>query len=196
MFETKSLYELTIQVSDGILSSTQDLTINVKEYVPCFEENTQILCPTGFTCIKDLKKGDTVNTYKHGIKKIIFAGIVTAEFNNDNGYVKNMYRMKKTDGMTNDLIVTGRHSILVDNWSSFNNVDKREQIPHSKIDDKFLLVAGLSSMFNKETEVKNYTVYHIALEGDQPRYGIYANGILMESLDNRNTNNIIEDVDM
>ena len=53
------------------------------------------------------------------------------------------------------------------------------------IDDKCLLTAAYCNQFIPETDVKEYTIYHLALQGEQRRYGIYANGVLMETWDNK-----------
>ena len=52
------------------------------------------------------------------------------------------------------------------------------------IDDKKLMLAGLSDLFEPFLEEKNYLVYNFILEnnGDKTkRYGVYANGILVET---------------
>jgi len=99
-----------------------------------------------------------------------------------------MYRLKKTDDMSDDLLVTGRHGILLDNWSTHITEESRTQTPHTTIDDKVILSAGYCNLFEAEKESQTHTIYHITLEGEQRRYGIYANGVLMETWDNKSTN--------
>ena len=154
---------------------------------PCFDKKTMILCPNGYKCISELKFGDEVVTYKHGNKKICRIGTRTQVFNHTNDENLCMYRMKKDDTMYDDLMVTGRHAILLDDWSSHIHQEGKLKVPKTMIDDKKPLISSLCNKFERETEVKQYTVYHIALEGNQNRYGVYANGVLMESWDKRQT---------
>jgi hypothetical protein len=55
------------------------------------------------------------------------------------------------------------------------------------ITGKHSLIAALCNNFEKEMEPKEHTIYHIAIDGDQNRYGLFANGVLMESWDKRQT---------
>ena len=98
-----------------------------------------------------------------------------------------MYIMKKQENMTKDLIVTGGHSILVDNYNNDEIRRKHKKTFGSKldpIDDKQLLLAGLSDSFTQIKGDDIYDIYHIVLEdedGKSKRYGIWANGVLTES---------------
>jgi len=165
-------------------------TVSVEQHLVCFDESTLILCPSGYVPVTNLKIGDSVVTYKHGNRKISRIRVTKIVLNEElpqnvnpykkQGYAKHMFRMKKTGDMTDDLLVTGRHGILLDDLSSCSYfVDK---VFDTKIDDKILLDVGLCSRFERETECKEYTIYQIELGDDLPRYGIYANGVLMESL--------------
>ncbi len=192
-----SLTTIQVNADHTIWGSAIGSTINiggvdvsVEQHLVCFDESTLILCPSGYVPVKNLKLGDSVVTYKHGNRKINLIRVTKIILNEEiskivnpykkQGYAKHMFRMKKSGDMTDDLLVTGRHGILVDDLSSCSYfVDK---IFDTRIDDKILLDVGLCSRFERETECKEYTIYQIELEGDLPRYGIYANGVLMESL--------------
>ena len=153
---------------------------------PCFNQDTLILCPTGNICVKDLKEGDKVVTTS-GIKSILRIDSKTRQFNNTNNVSNTMYRMKKTGDMTHDLLVTGNHAILLDNAESYYH-GRSELFPEDKkVDGKYPIIAGMYHKFEKETEPKEHTIYHIAIDGDQNRYGLFANGVLMESWDKRQT---------
>jgi hypothetical protein len=157
----------------------------------CFNKGTEILCLRNdietYIPIESIKKEtDLVNTYKHGYKKI--EGIYHSLFkNNPNDYKNSMYIMKKQENMTKDLIVTGGHSILVDNYNNDEIRRKHKKTFGSKldpIDDKQLLLAGLSDSFTQIKGDDIYDIYHIVLEdedGKSKRYGIWANGVLTES---------------
>ena len=156
---------------------------------PCFDESTKILClrddKEEQVLVSELKEGDLVVTYKHGALPILKIGKATLLFNSNPDYRQTMYRLKKTDEMIDDLLVTGRHGILLDDWSTHVTEESRSHEPHTKIDDKVLLSAGYCNLFTAEKEPKTHTIYHFALEGEQRRYGIYANGALMETWDNQ-----------
>ena len=52
------------------------------------------------------------------------------------------------------------------------------------IDDKLLLLAGVSKEFIKLENKKIYTYYHFTLENngnDEERFGVWANGVLTET---------------
>jgi hypothetical protein len=157
----------------------------------CFNENTQILCLDKQTkldkymLIQDLRKEDLVKTYKHGYKSIVNIGKKTM-INNPDKWDSCMYKMKKTDTMTSDLILTGGHSILLDGMPE--NIMKFQchlnRGPLAKIDDKYLLLAFLSESFEKVIDTEKYTYYHLYLESDgdkTKRYGICSNGIMTET---------------
>ena len=155
---------------------------------PCFNQDTLILCPTGNICVKDLKEGDKVVTTS-GIKSILRIDSKTRQFNNTGNTSTTMYRMKKTGDMTHDLLVTGNHAILLDDLESYKYYDTMKDCSDESkmITGKHSLIAALCNNFEKEMEPKEHTIYHIAIDGDQNRYGLFANGVLMESWDKRQT---------
>jgi surface protein len=155
---------------------------------PCFDQDTLILCPTGNICVKDLKEGDKVVTTS-GIKDILRIDSKTRHFNNTGNTSTTMYRMKKTGDMTHDLLVTGNHAILLDDLESYKYYDTMKDCSDESkmITGKHSLIAALCNNFEKEMEPKEHTIYHIAIDGDQNRYGLFANGVLMESWDKRQT---------
>jgi hypothetical protein len=91
-----------------------------------------------------------------------------------------------------DLILTGCHSILVKNCTSVINNIKIEEI--KKINGIIYLTDGMlrvpacvdekASVYKKEG---TFIIYHLALENDDyyMNYGIYANGLLVESCSKR-----------
>jgi len=159
----------------------------------CFNKGTNILCLVNkeekYIPIEKLQKGDFVKTYKHGYKKIekIGKGLMK---NNVNKFTECMYKLKKTNAnsLTEDLIVTGGHSMLVNNL-------KEEEIAlyeknnifmwnTRKIENKYLLLAGLCDKFVQLKDNKEYTYYNFYVEndGDDDKcYGVWANGVLAET---------------
>ena len=100
--------------------------------------------------------------------------------------------MKKTGGMIDDLLVTGRHSMLVDDWSNHYCENRRSEVSKGKIDDKYVLGAAYSNLFKEEKQKKIYNIYHLEIDGENQRYGIYANGVLAESLQKGSEDKLIK----
>jgi hypothetical protein len=152
----------------------------------CFNENTKILCLKNdieeYVLVQDLKKGDLVKTYSNlnslDYKKIVLIG--KRQFiNNPDIWSKCMYKM-------GDLIVTGGHSILVDELSE-EDKEKEELLNRQEmVDDKRLVWAGLSHLFTKLDDKNKYTYYHFVLEDEETEdntlYGVWANGVLVETI--------------
>ena len=149
----------------------------------CFNYDTKILTDKGYLPIQDLKKGVLVKTYKHGFKPIALIGS-RKMINNPNMQGFCMHKMVKTDenGLLEDLIVTGYHSILVDDLGELCEENKKysDQV---KVEDKFLLSTAVSKDFVKLEDTNEYTYYHFALENEDPeeRFGVWANGVLTET---------------
>jgi len=163
------------------------------EAAPCFNYNTKILCLNAFgkekyILVQDLKKGDLVKTYLHGYRKIDLIG--KGNFTNDVNIWHNcMYKMEKTNenGLLEDLIVTGGHSILENGISDIEKENLKSlgiTDFHQKIDDKYLSLACASPKFKKLENKDSYTFYHFALESEDgdKHFGVWANGILSESI--------------
>jgi hypothetical protein len=159
---------------------------------PCFNEGTKILylnkkMKDDYIPIEKLRKGDFIKTYKHGYRKIDLIGR-NILINNPAIYKNCMYKMVKTEtnGLMEDLIVTGGHSILVDSMTEEEN-ELNEQLFWGEvpmIDKKYLLLAAVSTHFEQIKNKKPYVYYHLVLDNeddDEARYGIWANGILTET---------------
>ena len=159
----------------------------------CFNFDTKILCLNNsmeeeYIPIQNLKSGDLVKTYLHGYRRIDLIGKISFA-NNPNKWNHSMYKMVKTEenSLFEDLIVTGGHSILLDEFTEsekkkLNKLGIKEY--EDKIDDKYLLLASASDQFVKLTGSDIYTCYHFVLEtngNDDKQFGIWANGILTET---------------
>jgi len=160
----------------------------------CFMIGTKILCLNKdleevYIPIEDLTEDYIVKTYLHGYKKIKSLGksVIT---NNPNDMNFCMFKLNSANNLFDDLIVTGGHAILVNELSELDIKEHLLKWPElKKIDDKYLLLAGLSDKFEKICDNNNYEVFHIVCEDDgdeNKQYGIYANGILAESISNYN----------
>ena len=102
-----------------------------------------------------------------------------------------MYRLSKENypELIEDLYITGFHAILVNNLTD-EQIEKTKEIMNIlyKTDDKYRLIASLDDRAEEITDNKEYTIYHFSLEHDDifMNYGVYANGLLVESNSLRN----------
>jgi hypothetical protein len=187
-------FYLTYNITD--LSSTwQNIAGNYADVYTypepvCFNEGTKILCLNDsgedeYFPIENLRKGDLVKTYKHGYKKIDLIGKNTMK-NSIGIFTSCMYKMEKTEknGLIEDLIVTGGHSILVDDLGEYKEENDKLLGSTQIIDDKYLLLACISKDFVKINNNNVYTYYHFTLENDgddDARFAVWANGVLTET---------------
>jgi len=172
-------YNIELKATNEVGTGPASLPVSVTP-VLCFNEGTLILSLNDnlieeYVPIEKLEKGDWVKTYKHGYRKIdiIKHGSL---INNHTSVCKCMYKMKKTDtnGLIEDLIVTGGHSVLVDdlgehlkmNNTMWNN-EKHTNVMHGnkKIAalkkriatvkenrDKNMIRPVVAEIFNKRTD--------------------------------------------
>ena len=161
--------------------------------VPCYNENTKILClgensQDIYIPVQDVCKGTWVKTLLDGYKQVEYTG--KRSFVNDPTNWKNcMYVLPRRNEMIDDLIITGGHSILVDAlFQNEEEIKKKEEYWGEEqyvIDDRFLVLAAVSKDFIQITNKEIYTVYHFVLDqngdDDTKRYGVWANGIMSES---------------
>uniref|UniRef100_A0A6C0KQD8 Hedgehog/Intein (Hint) domain-containing protein n=1 Tax=viral metagenome TaxID=1070528 RepID=A0A6C0KQD8_9ZZZZ len=154
----------------------------------CFKENTKILTNEGYKPIQILKKGDLVKTLKDGFKSINMIGqreitnILCEERIKDKLYI---YSNNEYSEIFEPLVITGSHSILREEFRSEVEKVKAVEILGGLYGTDGLLripvcVDELSKSYEKEGIFK---IYHIALENENQylNYGIYANGLLVES---------------
>lgn len=153
----------------------------------CFNAGTKIcILKDGseqYELVENLRVGDSVKTYLHGYKKIIIMGKGTLT-NRAGIWTNCMWKLSKDEfpEATEDLYVTGGHCFLVDDLK--DEYDIHKAITHDMVDGKHMAIAGKSKRTVPVEGANTYTYYHFALEngGNQKvRYGVYANGILMET---------------
>ena len=181
--------------SNGIWNNLSNTTINNFTITPisdpsCFNEGTKIHSlnknlEEEYIPIENLRKGDFVKSYQHGYKKIDLIG-KNHMINNPNRFNECMYKMEKTEenGLIEDLIVTGGHSILVDDLGKHKEQNDLLFGGTQMICDKYLLLSAVSKQFIKLENTNLYTYYHFILKNDgdnDKRYGVWANGILTET---------------
>jgi len=156
--------------------------------ISCFKEDTKILTNEGYKFIQDLRKGDLVKTLKNDYKPIEMIGKREIYHNASKERIKDQlykYSQNEYPEIFEDLIITGCHAILVDKFKSDQQKEKVIEI-YGEIyvtDSKYRLPV-CADLHSSIYEIPGtYTVYHLALENDNcyMNYGIYANGLLVES---------------
>ena len=194
-----NLFSVTLPISSSNIDTDGNVTgINNDIQIPsilsstisCFNEGTDILCYSNmkeeYCKIQDIRPGKLVKTYKHGYRKVIKIGKRSSTNNPDN-WMECMYKLPKEKNMTDDLIISGLHGIMVDSLNR-EDIEKYKELKAfdnlTKIDNMFVLVAAASNRFTKITDNNTYTYYHLILDNESDmnaRYGVYANGVLTET---------------
>jgi hypothetical protein len=177
----------------GLSSSPSTVNITVSSAgPPCFKEDTKILTDKSYREIRDLRKGDLVKTLKHGYVPINMIGYSRVYNSGKQERIKGrLYKYPENTfpGQTEELVLTGCHSRLVDNFR--DDVQKQKTIlVNGKIyvtDGKYRLPACLDDFAIPYDQEGTYTVYHLALDNDDyyMNYGIFANGVLVETTSKR-----------
>jgi len=187
-FQTQGLFSVRVQKTSG---TGYDVTASNSLTITCYCKGTEILCDNDeYIKIENLKIGDKIQTYKNGLKKILF--IHKDYFTNDTSY-NQIHKLSNIQNQTKELYLTNGHSILVDKLSN-DEINKSYKYWNEikKIEDKYLLLNCVNDNIEKIYNNKIYEIYHLVLESNEEykQYGIYANGILSESMSINCYNNI------
>ena len=162
---------------------------------PCFLEGSTILCQVDgvdtYVPVEQMKAGMLVKTLRDGYKKVDMIGKGTlsnpasAERTQNRLYCCSKDRYPE---LTSDLYITGCHSILVD---SFTEAQRKKTIELMKFtyvtDRKYRLMACVDERAEPWQSEGMYTIWHFALEHENyyVNYGVYANGLLVETCSKR-----------
>jgi hypothetical protein len=164
--------------------------------VPCFKEGSKILCNVDgkdvYVPVQNLRKGDLVKTVNDGYKAVEMIGSSNILHMGLGGRIKDQLYVCSSaqyPEVIEDLVITGAHSVLVDNFQD----DKQKQAVQELLGDiyvtdrKYRLPACLDDRASVYKEKGFYKIYHIALEHDNyyMNYGVYANGLLVETCSKR-----------
>jgi surface protein len=160
--------------------------------IVCFKEGSKILTDKGYICIEMLKKGDLVKTVKHDFIPINMLG--KREFYNPalKDRIKDqLYKCSQEQypEVFEPLIITGCHSILIEEYKDQEEREKTiEVVGNTYItDDKYRLPTCVDERASIYEIEGNTMIYHLALDCDDyyMNYGIYANGLLVETCSKR-----------
>jgi len=180
-------------------SETYELIDNVYVTVNtiCFKEGSKILCFKNnvekYVPIENVRKGDLVKTRLNGYVPVHMIGKSQMYHKKtDERRKEQLYTCSKEkfEEVFEDLVITGCHSILIDEFTNDKQREKAIEINSGRLcvtDKKYRLPACVddrASVYDKEGL---YTIYHLALENDDyyMNYGIYANGLLVETSSKR-----------
>jgi hypothetical protein len=137
--------------------------------------------------VETMTPGTLVKTYLNGYKPVAVIGF-SKVYNPGNGTKSIKHLVKCTPAnypeLTEDLVVTGAHSILVNDITDKQRADLNELAGRIFItDDKYRLMACLDDRSEPYDEIGLFTIWHFALEHTQYtwNYGVYANGLLVET---------------
>jgi hypothetical protein len=174
---------------------TTDPTIppNSMGNVPCFLEGTKILCLVDdveqYVPIETIRPGNLVKTLKNGYVPVNMVGNRTIT-NNDSDIENRLYKCPKENypELSEDLYITGYHSILVNKLTDI----QREKTIHllGKVyttDGLRRLMVHLDDKSIPHDTSEEINIWHLALDNDDyyMNYGIYANGLLVETTSKR-----------
>jgi len=164
----------------------------------CFLEGSKILHlntdnnKEEYIEIEKLRKGDLVKTVADGYKKIECIGqsIMTNNVNDSGRSIDKLYKCSKNEypELIEDLIVTGAHAILVSSFKNHQQEQTRDVLGDIYITGKFYRLPACVDNRTAIYEISgNHKIWNLSLEHTNYyfNYGIYANGLLVETASNR-----------
>jgi hypothetical protein len=168
---------------------------------PCFLEGSKILCfkdnSEVYLPIESLKRGDFVKTLLNDYVPIKVIGSSVIKFNPSlELHPKDKLFVCSKDNypeLFEDLVLTGAHSILVNELTEEQKKKTIEILRKLYVTDhKYRLMAYIDDRTVECNYKTDQTIWHLALENENyyGNYGIYANGLLVESVSIRYMNEL------
>jgi len=184
-----TLYTVSSKTFNSVTNyNVYQLQIGVADIPICFLKGTYIYTNEGYKLIETLKKGDFVNTFKDNYVRI--DTIVEEELIHDAEKERNNRQLFKLSypeypQLLKDLYITGAHSILVGKLTEKQEKQIIKDYGRTFATDLFdRLPAYIDEKAKVHEESGTYTIYHLCLENENmySNYGIFANGLLVESI--------------
>ena len=132
-----------------------------------------------------------VKTFKNEYKKIEIIGEAEMQHTINKDRIKDqLYKLSSENypSIFEDLILTGCHSVLISEFKDGEKEKTIEILGRIFITDGYYRLPACANKNAIQYEKEGiYKIYHIALENDNiyTNYGIYANGLLVESCSKR-----------
>ena len=182
-------YNLSWSLVNNIGESPLSNILPATTVVICFLRGSKILCLNGekeeYMPIEEMQVGTPVKTLSGAYVKVHTIGKTI--FNNPNNADRGPNRLfklspKNYPQLTEDLIITGCHSILVD------KLEPKQKARHLQLmkslymtTGKFRLMAFIDEKAEPYQSPGNHEIWHFALENKEVvcNYGVYANGGLL-----------------
>lgn len=154
--------------------------------VACFLEGSTILClidnEEKYVPIQDMRKGTLVKTLENGYRKVELIG--RKPFINSGSDERGEQQLyvcskEKYPELTEDLVLTGDHSILVGAINDEQRKKMTELLGEIFVtENNYRLLAFLDDRAEPWSSMGEHTIWHFALESDNiyVNYGVYANG--------------------
>ena len=159
--------------------------------ITCFLEGSTILCKVDekdtYLPIQDMKVGTLVKTLSSGYKAVVLLG--NSSLKNTTDTERSQSRLYQCSPsaypeLTDDLYITGGHSILVQRFTDKQRETTREVMGNIYITEgKARLMACIDERAVPWCSEGTYTIWHFALEhtDEHMNYGVWANGLLVET---------------
>jgi hypothetical protein len=186
---------ITVVAEDLTTTQTYTATVQVAQNIVCFREGSKILCLVEgretYVPIQSIRKGALVKTHLHGYVPVESIGYSKIYNPGDALRSKNrLYKLKpaRYPELMEPLYLTGCHSILVSKLSETEKEDAIDLLGRVFItDNKYRLMACIDERAKPYEKEGLYTIWHFALEHVDyyKNYGVYANGLLVESSSRR-----------
>lgn len=185
-------YTVTKYTSPNFPTASTDTPV---AYVICFKENSKILCLVDGLekeiFVQDIRSGVLVKTGLNGYVPVHMIG-TSKLFNlgNSERITDRLYLCKKEmyPELNEDLIITGGHSILVDELKEEQKEKTLNKFKEIYVtDNKYRLIAEFDDRAVPYEVEGEFNIYHFSLENENYyyNYGIYANGLLVETCSKR-----------
>jgi hypothetical protein len=188
-FGALAIYANGSNMITGQSATIQTYSLHYANPIMCFHESTKILCYVDeadvYLPIWHMRKGTLVKTRLSGYVPVNMIGCSKIYNESHSLRGKNrLYRCSKENygDLSEDLILTGCHSILVDSLTEEQRKLSIELTGDIYVtENKYRLIAMLDDRASPLQEEGVFPIWHFALDNtnDYHNYGVYANGGLL-----------------